>query len=981
MIETFKRLFLGLSLIALAAGVLLYTDRGSRNNGRGQSTNPGDPVKVIRVAMVQHASIPALDDGVTGIFEGLADRGYQDGVRLEVKRYNAESDIGTANAIAKEVTSGSFDLILSASTVSLQTVANANKVGRRTTHVFGLVSDPYSTGVGIAASNHMVHPPYMTGYGSIQPVEKIFRTAREMRPELKSVGLAWNPAEPNSVAQTKLARAVCAQLGITLVEANAENSTAALEAVNSLISRGVEAIWISGDVTISLASDMILNTCRRARIPVFTALPPHVTRGSLFDFGANYTEIGRVVGHLAADVLDGKSPASIPVENYTTELFLFNETVLEGLKDKWTIPPALRQRANGWITATETNLPSVRAAAPQPRKPQPGRVYKIGLAYFAPEAGGEACMRGIFDGLRQQGFEEGKNLEVRRAHAQGEIVNIPQMLQNFDGSDVDLVLPMSTPVISAACGFVKHKPVVFTYCSDPVAAGAGTSFSNHLPHVTGIGSFPPVQDMVDLIHQTLPQARTIGILYNASEANSVKVVQVARGLFSDAGMKLEEITVASSSDVLQAAQALASRHVDAFYIQGDNTVVQAFDAVIKVCRDAKMPLFVDDPDIAKRGATACVGLGYYRPGFAAGQPIARVLLGESPANIPMENVSEKALWLNLPEGERLGLKFPKAILEEAAKAVAPPRTSATNSPAPLSRKVKIDLIENMETPNVEINREGILAGFEQAGLVRGRDFDLRIRNAQGDMATLSTMVDAAVSDRVDLILTSTTPALQAALRRANSQRIVFSLVANPVVAGAGKSDTDHLPLVTGAYISAPHDLGLAALRQCLPKIKRIGTLFVPAEVNSVYYKNELVKAATALGIEVETVGVNTSSDVSDAALALCGLRVDAICQISDNLTGASFTSIAQAARRARLPLMGFASLQTRDGAFMTVSRDYYDGGVAAAQMAARVLRGEPPANIPFHLVEKLKYNFNPAAAARCGIVIPPELLRLGEIVN
>lgn len=472
MFETLKRLLLGLTLIALAAGVLLYTDRGSRKSSRDRPAAAGAPAKIIRVALVQHASIPALEEGAVGMIEALVERGYEDGGRIQLKRYNAEADIGTANAIAKEVTSGSYDLILSASTVSLQTIANANKFGRRTPHVFGLVSDPYSAGLGISATNHAIHPPYLTGYGSIQPVEKIFRTAREMRPELKSVGLAWNPAEANSLAQTKLARTVCSQLGIELVEANAENSTAALEAVNSLISRGVEAVWISGDVTIALASDMIIEACRRAKIPVFTTLPPKVLRGTLFDLGANYVEVGRSVGRLAADVLDGKSPADIPVENFVPELFLLNETVPATLRATWTISGPMRQRANGWISATATNLPVLSIASPRGSQPQPGRVYKIGLAYFAPEAGADACMRGIFDGLREQGFEEGKNLEVRRAHAQAEIVNIPSMLQNFDSSDVDVILPMSTPVISAACGFVKRKPVVFTYCSDPVA-GAG----------------------------------------------------------------------------------------------------------------------------------------------------------------------------------------------------------------------------------------------------------------------------------------------------------------------------------------------------------------------------------------------------------------------------------------------------------------------------------------------------------------------------
>src|SRR5262245_51909817 len=203
------------------------------------------------------------------------------------------------------------------------------------------------------------------------------------------------------------------------------------------------------------------------------------------------------------------------------------------------------------------------------------------------------------------------------------------MLENFDAYDVDVIVPMSTPLISSACGFVKHKPVVFTYCSDPVAAGTGKSFTNHLPTVTGIGSFPPVQDMVDVIHQTMPEAKTIGTIYNAPEANSLKVIEVARGLFSAAGMKLEEVTVASSAEVLQAAQALVSRGVDAVYIQGDNTVVQGFDGVVKATRDGKVPLFVDDPEAAKRGAVVCIGLGYYRPGYAVAKPLARVLLGES----------------------------------------------------------------------------------------------------------------------------------------------------------------------------------------------------------------------------------------------------------------------------------------------------------------------------------------------------------------
>ena len=721
MFEILKRLSLGICLLALAAGVLLYTDTASR-----QSAQTGGSAKTqVRVALVQHASLLVLDQGVDGMLESLAARGYEDGKNLSIRRYNSEGDIGTANTIAREVTTGNFDLILTASTVSLQTVANANRNGARTTHVFGVVTDPYAAGVGIDPANHLDHPPYMAGAGSMQPVEESFRTAKRMRPELKSVGLVWNAAEVNSMVQTKLAREICAELGIELIEGNAENSTAVIESVNSVIARGAECMWISGDVAVSTATEQVIAACRRARIPVFTVMPPSVKSGALFDLGANFFEIGRHIGDIAADVLDGKNPAEMPIDNYVPVVFLYNETALDGLRDRWEIPADLKEKADGFITAKETKLPTLEKKpelekkAALPPGPQPGRVYKIGLAYFAPESAGDQCRQGIVDGLKELGFIEGKNLEIRRSHAQAEIANIPAMLQNFDSSDLDLILPMSTPVISAAIGFVKHKPVVFTYCSDPIAAGAGVSFTDHLPNVTGIGSFPPVQAILDAIRQTMPGIKSAGIIYNNSEANSVKVVSVARELFAKAGVTLEEVTVSTSADVLPAAQALAARRIEAFCILDDNTVAQAMDAVIRVARDSKLPLFAGDGTTAGRGPLACVGVGYYQPGYAVAKPVARVLLGESPATIPIENVIEKQVFLDEALARQFGLTFPPELKAEAARqsaasgaeAPAPPADAsappaAAVAPAPLGRLAKLNLVESLETPHVEINREG-----------------------------------------------------------------------------------------------------------------------------------------------------------------------------------------------------------------------------------------------------------------------------------
>ena len=237
--------------------------------------------------------------------------------------------------------------------------------------------------------------------------------------------------------------------------------------------------------------------------------------------------------------------------------------------------------------------------------------HKIGLVYFAPEEAADMCMKGLFDGLKEQGIEERVNLEVRRSHAQAEIANIPLLIQNYDSSDVDVIVAMTTPVLTAAASLARSKPVVFTYVYDPIAAGVGKSRTDHLPHVTGVGSFPPVQDTVDTIQRLVPGVRAVGTLYNSSEANSVKVVGVARGIFEQRRIQLQEIAITGTNEIFQAAQALTQRGVQALWVTGDNTALQGFDAIVKAARDAKLPLIINDPEFVQRGALIAVGIGWY----------------------------------------------------------------------------------------------------------------------------------------------------------------------------------------------------------------------------------------------------------------------------------------------------------------------------------------------------------------------------------
>lgn len=976
--QTFKRVLLSLVLLGTGALTLLLSDLHSREGRRvlesaAQSRAP--------VAILKHASNLLMDEVERGVLEKLSAEGYKDGERIALQRFSAEGDLPTANAIAKLITDGSFKMAISISTMSLQCVANANKDGRAI-HVFGAVTDPAGAGVGIARMGSTNKPPWLTGIGTFQPVAEIFRESKRLWPGLKVVGVVWNPTERNSEACTIKAREVCRELGMELLEANVDQSKDVREAADSLVSRGAQAFWTGADVTVLSATAALCEAASKGKVPIFSNMSGLVHQGSLFDLGANYFEVGQRIGAIASDILGGQNPATIAVTNFMPERVMLNKQVLKKLRDPWRFTDEIIARATLIINKDggiekDASKSAPAASAPRAAVSPSGRPSKIGIAYFGPDEGTDSAIAGLMDGLKKLGKIEGRNLVVQKVHASGEISGIPAMIQSLDASDVDVIVPFSTPVLTAACATVRRKPVVFTYCSDPIAAGTGKSFEDHLPFVTGIGSFPPVEEAVTMLKLTFPKLKRLGALYNNAEANSVKVVSVLRELCGKNGIELIEAIANNTSEVVQAAQSLGARGAEAVYLPSDNTAYQAFDGLAGQLATARIPLVIDSPDFSNRGALAVVGVGYYQSGFAAAEPLARVLGGEKPAGIPMRNVTDKKVIFNQDVARKLGITFPPAVM--AMQTAETP--AAAPAGQPLAKQWRIQQVSYIESVMVEDAMRGFADGLKEAGLKDGTDFTLKTLSAQGDMAALGALYDSAKTAGADLYMVYGTPTLQTAIRKVQNAPIVFTVVADPFLAGAGKSDRDHLPNITGVYTQGPYREMAELLRTHFPQFKRVGTLFCPAEVNSVANKDMFTREAARCGLAVETVAANSGGELPDAALALCSRRLDAVVQIIDNLSVAGFPTIARTAAQARLPVFTCQGAAVKQGAVLALARDYYDAGREAALKAARVIRGEKPSQIPFSPPAKVQKLVNLKSAQNSRLVIPEALLREAKLIT
>jgi len=293
---------------------------------------------------------------------------------------------------------------------------------------------------------------------------------------------------------------------------------------------------------------------------------------------------------------------------------------------------------------------------------------------------------------------------------------------------------------------------------------------------------------------------------------------------------------------------------------------------------------------------------------------------------------------------------------------------------------KLYFVQYNDVVDVREAQQGVMEGLAESGLEEGRHFEVKVLNAQGDMATVSALIDAAVTAHADMLITFSTPTLQAALRRAQNVPVVYNYIASGLKAGAGKSNTDHAPNVTGVSLLPANDEALSILKTHFPAIRRLGTLYCPAETNMVYAKNQLDETAKRAGFEIVYVPAETATDVPDAAAALVSRDIDAVLQIPGNLTASAFGSISEAARRAHIPIFAFQKSQAVSGAMVVVARDYRESGRHAAHLAARIIRGEEPGKIPLEDFGKTSLIVNLDAAQALNISLPPALVRSAKEV-
>nr|WP_245587800.1 ABC transporter substrate-binding protein [Desulfovibrio inopinatus] len=291
--------------------------------------------------------------------------------------------------------------------------------------------------------------------------------------------------------------------------------------------------------------------------------------------------------------------------------------------------------------------------------------YVVSINQFVEHPALDAVQKGFVDAMKEQGLDTKYNIHIAQANPSTTVQIASQIL----GENPNLVLAIATPSAQACAQKIKDIPVLFSAVSDPVSAGLVKSFEKPGSNVTGMSDMSPVDKQMELIKTIVPGLKTLGVIYNAGEANSVAQIDLVKSECKKLGIGVEEATVANSSGVYQAAQSLIGK-CQAVYIPLDNTVVSALESAIKVAAEHKLPLFSSDTESVGRGTIAALAIDYYQMGRQTAKMAKKILVeGQKPASMPVETLDDLELMVNLKAAKSMGVDIPKAVLDKADKII------------------------------------------------------------------------------------------------------------------------------------------------------------------------------------------------------------------------------------------------------------------------------------------------------------------------
>jgi putative ABC transport system substrate-binding protein len=280
--------------------------------------------------------------------------------------------------------------------------------------------------------------------------------------------------------------------------------------------------------------------------------------------------------------------------------------------------------------------------------------------------------------------------------------------------------------------------------------------------------------------------------------------------------------------------------------------------------------------------------------------------------------------------------------------------------------------------------QGFRQGLRDLGYVDGRNVTMEWRWSEGKTERLPGLAMELVALKPDVIVASGTQAVRAAKQATSAIPIVMTTSSYPDKIGLVESLSRPGGNITGLSNVGPELSGkkLELLKEIAPKASRVAVLWNPASPVEPLTVRELLTAARAVGVEIQSVEVRSPDDFSAAFAALSSSRVDALLALGNPINFRGRQLIADFALRNRLPSIYDERLFVDAGGLMSYAPSFTDSFRHAATYVDKILKGAKPADLPVEQPTKFELVINLKTAKALGLTIPPSLLlRADQVIE
>jgi putative ABC transport system substrate-binding protein len=275
------------------------------------------------------------------------------------------------------------------------------------------------------------------------------------------------------------------------------------------------------------------------------------------------------------------------------------------------------------------------------------------------------------EGLASKGFVEGRNVVIDYRYAEHQSDRLPALASELVRRQVDVIYAGENAAVLAAKAATKMIPIVFRIGGDPIQLGLVTSLNRPAGNMTGVSFLSTVTGAIRLqmLHEAVPNPADMGLLVNPTNPNAVPDTQEAQEAARKLGIDLH-VARASTAQAIDAAFAtLVERRAQALVIDGDSFFTDRRQQLASLTTRHALPAIFATRDFPDAGGLMSYGASNVDADRQGGIYVGRVLDGEKPADLPVQQSVKVELIINLITAKTLGMTLPLALLGRADEVI------------------------------------------------------------------------------------------------------------------------------------------------------------------------------------------------------------------------------------------------------------------------------------------------------------------------